>query len=81
MARAVATLGYFFGAMPWVAFRAAGRSEADARALVLAHAARARRLGGIELEIEGAERVPDRGTFVAVYNERASSRTSGTWSS
>ncbi len=69
VARAAATLGYYFGAMPWVAFRAAGRSEAEARALVLAHAARARRLGGIALEVEGAERLPARGTFVAVYNE------------
>jgi 1-acyl-sn-glycerol-3-phosphate acyltransferase len=69
LARTARTFGYFFGRLPFVARRAAGQSQADARALARAHAARARRIAGIELAVEGAEKIPRGAPFVLIYNE------------
>jgi len=69
IARTAGSLGSFFAGLPLVAWRAAPLGRTDARALAYAHAARARRRAGIELLIEGAERVPREGAFVLVYNE------------
>ena len=67
--RTAGSLGRFFVALPLVARRAAALAPADARALALRHAAAARRRAGLDLVIEGAERVPGAGAFVLVYNE------------
>jgi 1-acyl-sn-glycerol-3-phosphate acyltransferase len=69
--RGLGVLAAFFGGAPWTALRAAraaGGREA-ARRVVLEHAARARRLAGIELEISGEHHVPASGGFVLVYNQ------------
>ncbi len=69
IARTAGSLGRFFVALPLVASRAATLGGGDARALALGHAARARRRAGMEIVVEGSERVPRAGAFVLVYNE------------
>jgi len=64
-------LARLFGLGPWSAFRAS-RPTLDreaARAIVLAHIRRARRRAGVEIEVEGIERLPAAGSFVLVYNQ------------
>jgi len=68
--RGVRVLAAFYGGMALLARRAAAaRTRAEARGLLLAHAARARQRAGIGLEIEGVERLPRAAAFVLVYNE------------
>jgi 1-acyl-sn-glycerol-3-phosphate acyltransferase len=55
--------------LPLIARRAAALGKTEARALALDHAARARGRAGIEVVIEGADRIPRTGPFVLVYNE------------
>jgi 1-acyl-sn-glycerol-3-phosphate acyltransferase len=71
LARGLGTLGYFFGGAPLVAFRTARSSAGDPaslRAPFRAHAARARRLAGISLDVCGEENVPPE-PYVLVYNQ------------
>ncbi len=67
--RGITTLGYYFAGAPLVALRTPPDQLAAARVVALAHAARARRLGQVTLELVGEERVPREGGFVLVYNQ------------
>jgi 1-acyl-sn-glycerol-3-phosphate acyltransferase len=69
LTRTVKALGFFYAGLPFVARRAAKLTQAEARRIAIAHAARARRLADIELVVEGADHVPERGPFVLIYNE------------
>lgn len=71
VARCLATLGYFFGASPFVALRlrSSAHTRADARETVLSHLRRTRWIGRIGLEVSGAEVVPPDGGIVLVFNE------------
>jgi 1-acyl-sn-glycerol-3-phosphate acyltransferase len=69
--RGLVTLGYFFGAAPIVGLQILARRGGlmDARQPAFAHGRRARRLGGIDYEINGEENFPATGGYVLVYNE------------
>lgn len=70
MPRGALTLGYYFGLMSfgaaWIAWTSKTREAAQA--VVRKRAQRALRLGGLDVQVDGDEHLPD-GGYVAVYNE------------